>query len=64
MLIKRLLKKEITAMRRMFGTLFKVSLCCGVFLMSIFVGTCISHVLFVEQELEDPPQYNFTFEKR
>ena len=51
-------------MRKAFGTLFKVSICCGVFLMSIFVGTFISHLLFVEQDLEEPPQYNFTFEKR
>jgi len=51
-------------MRKTLGTLFKVTLCCGVFLMAIIVGTCISHLFFVEQELDEPAQYSFTFEKR
>ena len=51
-------------MRTVFGAMLKFSLCCVVFLVSIFIGTYISHLVFVEEPLDEPVPYAFDFEKK
>lgn len=50
-------------MKKTFHTIFKLSICCGVFLMSLMIGTYISHLVFVEEDLEEPAPYAFDFER-